>query len=184
MSDGSNGPVASQELLLFIERWERLDEEKKGIADDQKDVMAEAKSRGYDTKTIREIIKLRKLDPHERRERAALLDTYKASLGMLDGTPLGHWALERLKKPSDPPATGDVANKANDAPDELYPRAVEVVIFEPQSVGVLLTAHVDHRLQSRCCACRTDGTGGHGLRARLERRARSPCRSSTRAART
>lgn len=103
----SNGPVASEELLLLIERWERLDEEKKAIADDQKDVMAEAKSRGFDTKTVREIIKLRKLTPEQRREREALLDTYKAALGMLDGTPLGKWAIERLKKPEDEAATDD-----------------------------------------------------------------------------
>lgn len=95
----SNGPVAADELRLLIERWERLDEERQAIVADQKDVLAEAKSRGFDPKIMREIIKLRKMKPEHRREREALLDTYKAALGMLDGTPLGTWAIERLSKP-------------------------------------------------------------------------------------
>lgn len=93
----TNGPVAAEELRLLLERIERLEEEKKGIADDIKDVYAEAKGRGFDTRTMREIIKLRKMDTNARREREALLDTYKAALGMLDGTPLGNWAVKRLQ---------------------------------------------------------------------------------------
>lgn len=93
------GQVAADELRLLIERWERLDEERKAIVDDQKDVMAEAKGRGFDPKIMREIIRLRKMKPEERREREALIDTYRAALGMLDGTPLGTWAIERLSKP-------------------------------------------------------------------------------------
>ena len=69
-------------LRLLIERVERLEEEKKGIADDIKDVYAEAKARGYDTRTMRECVKLRKLETHERQEREALLETYKAALGL------------------------------------------------------------------------------------------------------
>ena len=103
----ANGPIASEELLLGIERIERLEEEKKGIADDIKDVYAEYKSRGFDTKTMREIIKLRKMTPEDRREREAMLDTYKAALGMLDGTPLGKWAVQRLKKEDEPKPSGD-----------------------------------------------------------------------------
>ena len=108
--DRSNGPAPAEELRNFIERWERLDEEKKAIAADQKDVLGEAKSRGYDVKAIREIIKLRKLSIEERRDREAAVDTYKAALGMLDGTPLGKWAVDRLTKPKPaadgaPPAT-------------------------------------------------------------------------------
>ena len=93
-----NGPVAADELRLLIERVERLEEEKKGIADDIKDVYGEAKSRGFCTKTIKTIVALRKLDPDDRRNREAMLDLYKGALGMLDGTPLGNWAVERLKK--------------------------------------------------------------------------------------
>jgi len=74
--------VAAEQLRLFIERIERLEEEKKGIADDIKDVYAEAKSNGYDTKTMRAIVRLRKMEKHARDEAEALLDTYKAALGL------------------------------------------------------------------------------------------------------
>lgn len=74
--------VAADELRLLIERWERLDEEKKGIADDQKDVLSEAKARGFCTKTIRKIIARRKLESHVLQEDDALLATYAAALGM------------------------------------------------------------------------------------------------------
>lgn len=69
-------------LRLLIERIERLEEEKKGISDDIKDVYAQAKSTGYDPKTMRRIVKLRKMKPDDRREAAAILETYCASLGM------------------------------------------------------------------------------------------------------
>jgi len=135
-SSNSNGPIASDELRLLIERWERLQEEKEGIAADQKDVMNEAKSRGYDPKTIREIIKLRKLDPNERREREAMLDTYKAALGMLDGTPLGHWALERLSKQDEPDAETEVD-------DGKYKAAVDLV----KTTGNAAVSHVQRKLK-------------------------------------
>lgn len=69
-------------LRLLIERWERLDEEKKGIAEDQKDVMLEAKATGYDPKIIRKVIAIRKMQPHDRTEMEALLATYLRALGM------------------------------------------------------------------------------------------------------
>jgi uncharacterized protein (UPF0335 family) len=78
----SEGNVAADELRLLIERIERLEEEKKAIADDVKDVFLEAKSRGYDTKTMRTIIRLRKMEAHARQEADALLETYKAALGI------------------------------------------------------------------------------------------------------
>jgi uncharacterized protein (UPF0335 family) len=96
----AGGTVSAEQLRLFIERIERLEEEKKSIADDIKDVYAELKGQGYDARTVRQIIKLRAMDTETRREHEALLDTYKAALGMLDGTPLGTWAVERLKKPA------------------------------------------------------------------------------------
>jgi uncharacterized protein (UPF0335 family) len=78
----SEGTVAADELRLLIERIERLEEEKKAIADDVKDVYLEAKSRGYDTKTMRSIVRLRKMEAHHRQEAEALLETYKAALGL------------------------------------------------------------------------------------------------------
>jgi uncharacterized protein (UPF0335 family) len=74
--------VSAAQLRSFIERVERLDEEKKGMADDIKDVFGEAKSQGFDVKTMRAIIKLRALDKAKRQEAEALLDTYKSALGI------------------------------------------------------------------------------------------------------
>jgi uncharacterized protein (UPF0335 family) len=74
--------IAADQLRLFIERIERLEEEKKGMADDIRDVFAEAKSQGYDTKTMRAVIKLRKMEKNARDEAEYLLDTYKAALGL------------------------------------------------------------------------------------------------------
>lgn len=74
--------VAADELRQFIERIERLNEEKAAIQADIKDVFGEAKGRGYEPKAIREIIKQRKKDAAERAEEEAILDTYKSALGM------------------------------------------------------------------------------------------------------
>jgi len=74
--------IAADQLRLFIERIERLEEEKKGIADDIKDVYAESKSNGFDTKTIRVIVRLRKMEKHHRDEAEMLLETYKQALGI------------------------------------------------------------------------------------------------------
>jgi uncharacterized protein (UPF0335 family) len=74
--------IAADELRLLIERIERLEEEKKAIGDDVKDVYAEAKSRGYDTKTMRAIVRLRKMEAHVRQEADALLETYRQALGL------------------------------------------------------------------------------------------------------
>lgn len=80
--EGHNSEAADDRLKLLIERIERLNEEKKGIADDIKDVFAEAKAVGYDTKIMREIIRLRKMKPDDLREFEAVLDIYKTALGM------------------------------------------------------------------------------------------------------
>ena len=77
----SEGNVSADQLRLFIERIERLEEEKKGIADDVKDVYAEAKANGYDTKTMRSIVRLRRMEKNARDEMDALLDTYRTALG-------------------------------------------------------------------------------------------------------
>ncbi len=74
--------VAAGQLRAFIERVERLEEEKKTISDDIKEVFAEMKGTGFDTKAVRAIIRLRKQDHAERQEAEAILDLYKAALGM------------------------------------------------------------------------------------------------------
>jgi uncharacterized protein (UPF0335 family) len=72
----------NDQLRLFIERIERLNEEKKGINDDIRDVYSEAKSQGYDTKIMRPVIRLRAMKDHDRQEYQALLDTYMSALGL------------------------------------------------------------------------------------------------------
>lgn len=74
--------VAAGQLRAFIERVERLEEEKKTIADDIKDVYAEMKGTGFDTKAVRTIVRLRKMEDAQRQEAEAILDLYKAALGM------------------------------------------------------------------------------------------------------
>lgn len=83
MSDVS--AVAGDHLRSFVERIERLEEEKKTIADDIKDVYAEAKGNGFDTKVLRKIISIRKQDQNERQEQEAILDLYLQALGMQPG---------------------------------------------------------------------------------------------------
>ncbi|MCD2324483.1 DUF2312 domain-containing protein [Sphingomonas sp. IC-56] len=74
--------ISAEQLRLLIERIERLEEEKKGIADDIKDVYGEAKSTGFDIKTMRTIIRLRRMEKHHRDEADMLLETYKQALGI------------------------------------------------------------------------------------------------------
>ena len=74
--------VAGEELRQFIERYERLEAEKKDIAEGQKEVMAEAKGRGYDTKVLRKIVAIRKRDANDLAEEAAVMDMYKSAMGM------------------------------------------------------------------------------------------------------
>ena len=75
---------AKDQLRAFIERIERLEEEKKALADDIRDVFAEAKGTGFDVKALRAVLKLRKQDVDERREHETILETYLHALGMLD----------------------------------------------------------------------------------------------------
>jgi uncharacterized protein (UPF0335 family) len=84
MSDTSDTSyrVTADELRQFIERIERLDAEKKDLAEQQKEVMAEAKGRGYDTKVMRKVIALRKRDSDDIAEEEAIMDMYKEALGM------------------------------------------------------------------------------------------------------
>lgn len=75
--------IQADQLRLLIERIERLEEEKKGIADDIKDVYGEAKAVGYDPKIMRQVVRLRKMERHDREEAEAILDTYKVALGLV-----------------------------------------------------------------------------------------------------
>ena len=83
MSDDEVHGIAAAQLRSIVERIERLEEEKKGIADDIKDVYGEAKANGYDTKALRKIVALRKKDANEREEEEAILELYKNALGMV-----------------------------------------------------------------------------------------------------
>ncbi len=79
------GGVAGDQLRTFVERIERLEEEKKVISDDIKDVYAEAKGNGFDVAILRKVVTLRKKQPHEREEEEAVLDLYLHALGMAGG---------------------------------------------------------------------------------------------------
>jgi uncharacterized protein (UPF0335 family) len=83
MASDATYSVTAEELKQFIERYEHLDAEKRDIADQMKEVMAEAKGRGYDTKALRKIIALRKRDKNDLAEEEAVLEVYKAALGMV-----------------------------------------------------------------------------------------------------
>ena len=74
--------VAADQLRLYLERIERLEEEKKGMADDIRDVYSEAKSMGYDPKIMRQIVRLRAMEPHDRQEMQHILETYMNALGL------------------------------------------------------------------------------------------------------
>ena len=99
MSDIGHNSVntdTAKRLLSIIQRIERLEEEKKALSEDVKDIFKEAKSAGYDVPTIRLLIKRRAEDAAKREEREALLETYLAALGQLVDTPLGKAAQERF----------------------------------------------------------------------------------------
>ena len=98
--------ITGDRLKSFIERIETLEEEKREIAEQIKDVFAEAKGEGFDVPTMRELLKLRKMQPHARSEREMLLDVYKAAIGMLDGTPLGDAGMAAEKLRADAKRTG------------------------------------------------------------------------------
>ena len=95
MSAVGHNSVAGDHLKAVVERIERLEEEKKTIADDIRDVYAEAKANGFDVKALRAVIRLRRQDAQKRAEQQAVLDTYMHALGMLADTPLGKAAIER-----------------------------------------------------------------------------------------
>lgn len=90
MSNANNWEsAAGPQLKAIVERIERLEAEKKAIADDIKDVYSEAKANGFDTRTLRQVVRIRKQDKAKRAEQEALLELYLSALGMLRDTPLG-----------------------------------------------------------------------------------------------
>jgi uncharacterized protein (UPF0335 family) len=86
--------IGADRLRSFVERIERLEEEKKALTADIREVYSEAKGEGFDTKVMRQIVSLRKLDAADRQEHEAILDLYKQALGMLSDTPLGQAAMK------------------------------------------------------------------------------------------
>jgi uncharacterized protein (UPF0335 family) len=133
-----NKGIAAEHLRSLIERIERLEEEKAGIASDIKDIFTEAKGNGFDTKTMKQIIKLRKMDASERAEYEALLDIYKAALGMLDGTPLGEHALRKLsgEKPKSEETEGQAPeDDAKEAKKGAKPKKPEITIEEARELA-------------------------------------------------
>ena len=119
------GGVTPMRLKSFIDRILTLEEEKREIQTQIKEVFAEAKGEGFDTPTMREIIKEKKLTPAQRRERQELLEIYRAALGMLDGTPLGNYARRRLsgmdpdQKPTPKSTKRPTAGYDSDEPDDV-----------------------------------------------------------------
>jgi uncharacterized protein (UPF0335 family) len=95
---GNASGIAADRLRSFIERIERLEEEKAVIAGDIKEVYSEAKSSGFDAKIMRQVVRLRKMDAQERAEQEQLLDVYLQAIGMLAGTPLGEAAMPKGKE--------------------------------------------------------------------------------------
>ena len=79
------GGITAEQLRSYVERVERLETEKAEVADQIKEVMAEAKANGFDTKVMRQVLKLRKIDPQDRAEQESLLDLYLRALGMESG---------------------------------------------------------------------------------------------------
>lgn len=115
---------ASGELRSFVERLVRTEERKREIAADAKEIKAEAKARGFDVKALSVLVKRAMETASEtnaRREHEAITELYLASLGMLDGTPLGDSARKRLMEPPAPPAPAAGADSANSAEGAFDP---------------------------------------------------------------
>ena len=95
--------MSNQRLISIVERIERLEEERKVLAADIKDIKSEAKSAGFDVKIINQMIRERRMSAAERGENLALAELYRAALGMLNGTPLGEFARRRLTGEAEQP---------------------------------------------------------------------------------
>lgn len=120
---GGDNASAGALLLGLIEEIERHREAKRAAGDDEKAVFARAKQAGFDTATIRQILKDRQLSAEEREEREALLQTYRASLGMLGGTPLGEAARRRFERAMKKPGEDEEAGQGGEDADGFYDAA-------------------------------------------------------------
>lgn len=96
MSGKGHNTIAADRLHSLIERIERLEEERKQLGDDIKDIYAEAKSAGFDVKVMRQLIRERKKDPADVEEHETLLEVYRRALGMFVDTPLGEAAIRSV----------------------------------------------------------------------------------------
>ena len=130
------GGVETPKLKSYIERIERLEEEKSGLGADIRDVFGEAKSNGFDTKTMRDIIKLRKLAASIRTEQEYMLDLYKRALGMdhgMDDDEADEAAREAAGIQPDPDSQSD---------EELYERAKEIVVADQKASTSYVQRHL------------------------------------------
>lgn len=91
---------AQDQLRQYVEQVENLEEQKRAMSEDIRDVFTLAKSNGFDVPAMRKIIKLRKKSKSERDEEESLVEVYKAALGMISDLPLGQWSLGQIKEPS------------------------------------------------------------------------------------
>lgn len=119
MSKKKPGPghnsESAERLRSIISRVQHVEEEQDALRQDKNEIYSEARNAGFDCKTIRAIIRELKMSEWERNEQAALLDLYKAALGMLDGTPLGRAAVDKLNKKPPPDDEGGADADADDA---------------------------------------------------------------------
>ncbi|MGE3932377.1 MAG: DUF2312 domain-containing protein [Rhodospirillaceae bacterium] len=136
-------PTAQDRLRSYVARIERLEDEKRGLGADIKDVYAEAKSAGFDPKTMREVIRLRRMKAEERQEREALRDTYLAALGMLADTPLGQAAVARDVPGDERVETTVSLNGGPEVPLETLAAAVKLVKGRRRGRGKMAAAGDD-----------------------------------------
>jgi uncharacterized protein (UPF0335 family) len=139
MTDAPATSFAKDQLKAIVERVERMEEEKKAIADDIKDIFAEAKAHGFDVKALRTIIRLRKQDADERKEQEAILDVYMHALGMLADTPLGRAAIERSApkpKRSDTDGSGGSAPPAGSTTPQSAPVPAAASAASPDGLDI------------------------------------------------
>jgi uncharacterized protein (UPF0335 family) len=148
------GPIAADRLLSFFERIERLVEERDAIGSDIKEVFSEAKSVGYDTKTMRKVLALRKLDPADRDEQEALIDTYMHALGMID----------RVEARV---ASGEPITRATE--DEGYSRATYYRVSQRRAEATNETVHDPASGEI------LEGNGAGGLQAEAGPALTNPC---------
>jgi uncharacterized protein (UPF0335 family) len=127
------GGIAAEALGQYVDRIERLEEEKKALLADIKSVYDEAKSTGFDAKILRKIVAERRKSEADRQEEAAIMDLYRGALGMLNGTPLGNAAIRRLtghNEPREAPYAPSPLSGGSGKPEPVEPDVTEAVARE------------------------------------------------------